>query len=222
LRRRVLAFPNAERLSRAVLGIVLPLALAFTLGVACFVLFTRVLVDIPTAQGPIPFKDVLLTVLAIAAIAISIFGAGVYRLLSQRIETNVSQVADKNLNVTFARLKIDNGFLYWTLYGLSYHVPLADRRHYLDRAIEETKEAYERVITTLDDKELRVEKAMISIRNNWAYFIYEKDSTFGSVSAAEKETARDCVAYITPRKTKYPDLPTAEILDTIQKVTSRF
>ena len=222
-------YTKLEVVWRTLIGITILSALVFALGIGCYWLFTIVVIDIPPAQGQVLFKDlfkdVLQTVLAIAAIGIAAFGAafgfGIYKLLSRQIEEKVVQTNEKNLNITFARLKIDTGLLYWNLYRLSQGQQKLGRLGFLEKAIEETKEAYERAITTLDDRELRVERIMMSVKNNWAFYIYEQDSNFGPVASADKEIALECLRYINARKTKFSDI-TVQTLDTIEKVAGQF
>lgn len=218
-------YTKLEVVWRIIIGITILSALVFALGIGCYWLFTLVVIDIPPAQGQIPFKDVfkdvLQLVLAIAAIAIAAFGFGIYKLISRQIEGKVAETNEKNLNIAFARLKIDNGLLYWNLYQLSSGRPNPVRLEYLGKAIGETKEAYERAITTLDDRELRVERIMMSVKNNWAFYIYVQDSNFGPVASADKEIALECLRYIKARKTEFSDI-TVETLDTIKKVADRF
>ena len=64
---------------------------------SCYLLYGLVKGEVPAGQGEVPFKDVLLTVLAIAGIGIAAFGVGAYALLSKKIEANVQSKTDRGL-----------------------------------------------------------------------------------------------------------------------------
>jgi len=197
------------------------LAVAFGLAMGSFLLYTKVLADAPTATGGVPFKDVLLTVLGIAAIFIGAFGLGAYRLLSYRIERSIVRRTDRSLWLADTRFSVNAGMLYYGIYRISEDSPQEVRRYYLGQAIEDTKRAYQVLQTRLDLTEWEVERLLTIINNNWAYFVLEMESAFRPVSPSEAETARACLDYLEERKTKFIDL-TEEIVDTIKKVASRF
>ncbi len=89
--------------------VVLPLALAFGTAMGCYVLYGLAMGEVPASQKEIPFKDVLLTVLAIAGIGFAVFGAGAYALLSNKIETNLQSKMDRGLWLARAQEVIDVG-----------------------------------------------------------------------------------------------------------------
>ena len=208
-----------------IMGVAVLSALVFALGIGSYYLFAITVVDIPPQQAQVPFKDVfkdvLQTVLVIATIVISAFGFGIYRLLSRQIEGKVAETNEKNLNIAFARLKVDASLTYWNLYRLAQGRRNPVKRSFLEMAIAETKDAYKTVIEKLDDREVRVERILINVNNNWAFFIYEQDCRFGPVPAADKVIALERLRYIEERKAKYSEM-TVDVLDTIEKVAGRF
>ena len=113
---------------RLLLDVALPAALSYGLGMGCYLLFTQVLSQSAPSGTTDQFKDVFQTVLAISAIAITAFGVGVYRLLSQEIEEKVARNTERNVWRANTRQKIDTGLLYWDLYQLSSGRPNPVRR----------------------------------------------------------------------------------------------
>lgn len=178
---------------------------------------------VKVVRDPQTFKDVLQMVLAVAGLAIAVFGAGAYRLLSQQIEEKVASSSEKRLRIANAIHKIDFGLVYWDFFRRSAYLAKPDRLAYLDRAVEWTRQAYEGEVAGLGDQEREVERLMLQIRNNWAYYIYEKDlwGGPGGVSEGEKRTALSFVGYVEERRVRHPDLA-FDLLDTIDRVRARF
>lgn len=211
---------------RLLFGIVFPLALAAVAIAGCYALYGWVVSEIPTGQREVPFKDVLTTVLAIAALGITAFGAGAYLLLSAKIEANVRTNTDKNLWLSRSQESVDIGFVYWNFYQMCAGAPMPTRSHYLQLAILDTKQAYRWLQDHMDVKERQAERMLTIAQNNWAFYIYEQDLyeqdlALTKVGQADKETALKCVEYLEQRTTKFPEL-TEELVDTIQEVAGRF
>ena len=157
-------------------------------------------------EREVPFEDVLLTVLAIAGIGIAAFGVGVYSLLSNKIETNVQSRTDRTIWLAWVKEAIDIGWLHWQLYILSKGKPLPVRRSFLVYAINETKEAVIRVHSQLNENERDVEKLLLLARNNWAYYIYELDSSVEKVDQSNRLIALECIEYLKKRVYKFQTL----------------
>ena len=206
---------------RLLLDVALPAALLYGLGMGCYLLFTQVLSQSAPSGTTDQFKDVFQTVLAISAIAITAFGAGVYRLLSLAIEGKVTRSTDQRLRIANIMHKVDSGLLYWRLFTHSADRPTSERLEYLDEAIDETRLAYEQEATRLDENDPEVERRVLNIRNNWAWYLYEKDVKLGGITPSERETALLCLDYIEKRKAKYSDYIT-ECLDTINEAGGHF
>ena len=167
------------------------------------------------------FKYVLLTVLTIAAIGIATFGTGAYRILSGRIEANLRSRADRNLWLARVKQTVDVGWLYWQLYLLSEDKPLCIRRSFLVQAIEETKGAIVWLHAHLDENEREVEQMLFVARNNWAYYIYQLDSSVENVDQANRLIALECISFLEQRISRFPEL-SVSATDTIKKVADHF
>ena len=206
---------------RQTLGILLILAVAFTLAMGCYALYAVVTGAFPAEHRPVPMYEVLSFVLAIAAIGIAAFGVGAYKLLAASIHAKVKAETDKSLWLAVVIQTVDSGFLYWNLYEMSAGQPLPVRRRFLAQAIHETHKAHDYIRANLSVKDLPVLRQSIMVRNNWAYFIYEKDRELDKASPDEKAIALACVEYLEQYKTDFPEM-TPNIIDTIEKVAGHF
>lgn len=200
---------------------VLPLAIAFAIAMGCFWLYSLVMGEAPSDGGEIPFKDVLLTVLAIAAIGIAVFGAGAYKLLSIAIESNVRERTDRNLWLGRVQQSVNTGWLYWHLSQIAKGRPLPERRFYLRQSIIETDIAITWIHSRLDESERDVEKMLLVALNNWAFYIYELDLLGERQDYAMKSIALDYIAFLEQRMSKFPEIAN-DLTDTIKKVAARF
>ena len=200
---------------------VLPLAIAFGIAMGCYMLYGVMRSEVPEIQREVPFKDVLLTVLTIAAIGIATFGTGAYRILSGRIEANLRSRADRNLWLARVKQTVGVGWLYWQLYLLSEDKPLCIRRSFLVQAIEETKGAIVWLHAHLDENEREVEQMLFVARNNWAYYIYQLDSSVENVDQANRLIALECISFLEQRISRFPELSVGAT-DTIKKVADHF
>ena len=188
-----------------------------------FLLYTEVLADGPDTSGKIPFQDVLLAVLAIGGVFISGFGVLAFQVLSRTIEAKIFRRSERNRRLAETRGWINTGMLYFELYRISSKRDPDDQedRQFLNRALIDTKNAYQLILENLDDRDWEVERLLTIIRNNWGYFILEVDSVFETVSATEIDEAVACLDYIEKRATKFPDIAD-EVVDTKNKVAGRF
>lgn len=200
---------------------VLPLAIAFAIAMGCFWLYSLVMGEVPQDTGEVPFKDVLLTVLAIAAIGITVFGAGTYKLLSIAIESNVHARADRNLWLGRVQQSVNTGWLYWHLSQITKGRPLPERRFYLRQSIIETDNAITWIHSHLDESERDVEKMLLVALNNWAFYIYELDLLGERQDCAMKSIALDYIASLEQKMSQFPEIAN-ELTDTIKKVATRF
>ena len=181
----------------------------------------RVFSNIPTeASSGGDFKDVLLTILAIAAIAITAFGFGAYRLLSQQLHDEIERSVESKFLRGLSYNRVSLGFVYWRLYE-NFRPDRTAAESYLDKAIEQTRSAYVRYAALLDTSDRAVDRLISDIRNNWAAYIVEKDSRFGPVEASDRAAALACAEHLTVRIANFP----AEAVgwqDTIEAVRNRF
>ena len=214
-------FGRASLCWRALIGIILPVAIIFGISMGCYWLFALTFGEIPVDGRKVPFKDVLITVLTIAGIGIAVFGAGAYQLLSSRIEAKIQARADRNLWLARVKQTVDMGWLYWQLYLFSEGKPQPTRRFFLIQAIDETKGAVVWLHSNLDESERDVEQILFVARNNWAYYIYELDSSIEKVDVANKLIAIECIAYLEQRMSRFPELAN-QAANTIEKVAAHF
>lgn len=221
---------RAIRIARRILyDLIIPLAVGFAL-VAVGMYF--VLQSMPLVQGVVMmtpsgqqvevvtdhqiFKDVLQTVLAVAALSIAAFGYGTYRILSSQIVSNVGRDTERRYQMTMAYTKLSFGYIYWLLYSDSDKV-----KHYLDTAIYETRRAFDEHIKGVYEDDPRFESLTCQIRNNLAYYISEKHFVFNSVNSVERGECLSYVAWLEPRIERYP-MYAYQYRDTIDNVRKRF
>ncbi len=171
------------------------------------------------------FKDVLQTVLAVAAIGIAAFGYGTYKIVSSQIEAKVRRRIETRYEMSLAHERTSLGFMNWMLYENSpKDSDMA--KGYLDEAIRHTRIAFEEHAIELDEKEHRAERLICDIRNNWAYYVSEKHymseryDVFISVSPREQEQFLSFVEWIEERIKNHPD-NASDYRDTIDAVRMR-
>lgn len=193
------------------------LAVVVGLVTGSFWLFTEVMADGPYTKGEIPFKDVLLVILSIAAVFISALGTLAFQVLSRSIEGKIFRRSERNRRLAETLGWINTGYQYYELYRISESISRGKGRDYLDRAISETREAYRVVVEELDEKEWQVERLLLNIRNNWAYFISERENVYEVKSKADAQILTVCLEYIESRSAKFPEF-TEEVMDTIDTV----
>lgn len=203
----------------AVLGIALPSGFLFGLGAGFYLLFTRVLLDNPEVAAGDPYKDVLQTVLAIAAIAISAFGIGVYAILSRTIESRVRGAIEFQYRIATAKGHLNLGMLCWQLYE-HHSDDQADRaKIYLEDAIIQAQIAYTDQVSRLDENDRVAQSLLCKLRNNWAYFISEKAVKYDA-DEYEKIAALAFVTYLKERIGRFPE-DDATFQHTIETVRER-
>ena len=116
-------------MERFLYGYLIPVAVAFLLlAVGMYFVLESIptLFDVvrgaPSIQQPdVPanqqvFKDVLQTVLAVAALAIAAFGYGTYKILSSQIESKVVENTETRYQESLAYQRVSFAFIYWLLY----------------------------------------------------------------------------------------------------------
>lgn len=102
------------------------------------------------------FKDTLIIVLTVAAIAIAVFGAVVYRVVSQRLERETGKQITNESKRWIVWLASLTGYKFWEM----------DK---IDQAIKLTEEAYE-YAKELDESKPGNQLLLGEIRNNLASY----------------------------------------------------
>ena len=220
-------------MERILYGYVLPCAVAFLLiavGIYFVLESIPTLLDIvrgtPVAQqseitaSQQVFKDVLQTVLAVAALAIAAFGYGAYKILSSQIEERVRRDTDLQYRLTMAYHKSSLAFIYWRLYE-NAEPKSQTAAIYLDVAIDHTRWAFDEHVVNLNQDYPEVERLICEIHNNLAYYISEKHVNFGHVSLEERAESLSFADWLEERIGKYPQRSYA-YQDTIATVRERF
>ena len=221
-------------MERFLYGYLIPFAMAFVLlavGIY-FVLETLpTLLDIArggaeTVQQPEivasqqVFKDVLQTVLAVAALSIAAFGYGTYRILSSQIEGRVRKGIEARYQKSLAYHRAALGYMNWILYkNAEQRSDIAEI--YLDEAIRHTRVAYDENAVNLDAIETEYEHLICQVRNNLAFFISEKHKEFGPLDATAKAECLSFVNWLEARIDNHP-ADAHEYRDTIDTVRQRF
>ena len=147
------------------------------------------------------FKDTLIIVLTVAAIAIAVFGAVVYRVVSQRLERETSKQITSESKRWIVWLASLTGKKFWEM----------DK---IDQAIKLTEEAYG-YAQELDEKELKNQQLIGEIRNNLASYYVKKGQK------AKAAIAQGFAAYIHNISHKFPK-QRAAWEDTYRKVFEAF
>lgn len=201
---------------RQLFAVILPLALAFGLAMGCYKLFGLLFEGFAAEPSQAVLYEVLTIVLAIAAIGIAALGLLAYRLIVSNVQLQVSKSTDTSLKLSRCAHKIDTGLVHWHLYQLSDGKPLPARRVCIEQAIKETRQAFEILSEAIDAEGKDKERLFMTIKNNWAYFIYEKALLCG-IEPFESRTALECLEYLECRVSLIPEL-SEEFMDTIEKV----
>ena len=222
---------------RVLYDVVIPLCVGFAL-VAVGMYF--VLQSVPLVQGAVImtssgqqvevvtnhqiFRDVLQTVLAVAALGLAAFGYGAYKLLSSQIEERVRNQTEARYQTTMAYHRVALGYVYWMLYKdpkTQCKTQCEIAEIYLDKAIAHTRSAYFEHVVSLDAKERNVEELICTIRNNWAYYVSEKHERFGTVETSERA---ECLSFVQWLESKIANHPSQayDYHDTICTVRDRF
>ena len=225
-------------MERFLYGYLIPFAMAFALlaiGIY-FVLETLpTLLDIArggaaTVQQPEivasqqVFKDVLQTVLAVAALSIAAFGYGTYRILSSQIEERVRKGIEGRYQTPLAHHRAELGYMNWMLYENSKQDSKIDKeiaKGYLDEAIRHTRIAFDEHALDLDEKDRTIERLVCDIRNNWAYYASEKHIEFGGISDHEQAQFLSFANWLEARSDNHSD-NASDYRDTIDTVRERF
>ena len=218
---------------RLLYDLIVPLSVGFVL-VAIGMYF--VLLSVPLVQGTVMmtpsgqqlevvtdhqiFRDVLQTVLAVAAIGITAFGVGAYRLLSSQIGNKVRKRIEARYLKSLAYHRAALGYMNWILYENSKPQPDI-AKIYLDEAIRHTRVAYDENAVNLDARETEYEHLICQVRNNLAFFISEKHIEFGPLDATVKA---ECLSFANWLEARIDNHPTDahEYRDTIDTVMQCF
>ena len=145
------------------------------------------------------FKDTLIIVLTVTAIAIAVFGAVVYRVVSQRLKRETGKQITNESKRWIVWLASLIGYKFWEM----------DK---IDQAIKLTEEAYG-YAQELDEKELKNQQLIGEIRNNLASYYVE--------TRQKADIAPGFAAYIHNISHKFPK-QRAAWEDTYRKVFEAF
>lgn len=173
-----------------------------------------------TAADQQVFKDVLQTVLAIAALAIAAFGYGTYKILSSQIEERVRRNTDIQYRLTMAYHRTSFAFVFWRLYE-DAEKQSTTANVYLDVAIDHTRRALDDHVVDMNQDDPEVEQLICEIRNNLAYYISEKHRYFGHIAPEERAECLGFVDWLEGRVNRYPQRA-LDYRDTIDTVRRRF
>ncbi len=220
-------------MARILYGYLIPFAVAFLLvAVGMYFVLESVplLLDIgrgeTVAQQPEiaadqqVFKDVLQTVLAVAALAIAAFGYGTYKILSSQIEERVRRNMDSQYRLTMAYHRTSYAFVFWRLYE-DAEKQSTTANVYLDVAIDHTRRALDDHAIDMNQDDPEVEQLICEIRNNLAYYISEKHRCFGPIAPEERAECLGFVDWLEGRVNRYPQR-SLDYRDTIDTVRRRF
>ena len=219
-------------MNRFLYGCLMPLAVAFLLvavGLHFVAESVPLLLDImrgaPAVQQPEiaadqqVFKDVLQTVLAVAALAIAAFGYGTYKILSSQIEDKVIASTESRYQKSLGYQRAALGYANWILYKNSIKQPKS-ARSYLDEAIRHTRIAFYENAAKLNSEETEYEHMVCQIRNNLAFFMSEKHIKFGPLNDAESAECMSLANWLEIRIDSHPPM-SSDYRDTIDHVRRR-
>ena len=161
------------------------------------------------------FKDILQTVLAIASIVIAAIAVGIYKILSRQLEIEVTKKVEIRYREAISQLRRGIGFSFWKNfkhYNQIGHPAIADE--YIALAIDAAKYAGE----GLKEGDSDTEPLLCDIRNDWAWYIYEKNART-PVNNADRALALNFVDYLEKRLGNYPTKATLfqDTIDTVRK-----
>ena len=182
-----------------VLSIVLSIVVILLIGLFIGYLLWGPAWEVPQEFKYDIFKDTLIIVLTVAAIAIAVLGAAVYGIVSQKLERETGQrIADESKR-SIVWLASLTGYKFWEM----------DK---IDQAIKLTEEAHG-YAQELDEKELKNQQLIGEIRNNLASYYAE--------NRQEADIAQGFAAYIHSISHKFPE-QRAAWEDTYRKVFEAF
>ena len=220
-------------MDRFLYGYVLPFAVAFLLlAVGMYFVLESIptLFDIvrgaPSVQQPEiavdqqVFKDVLQTVLAVAALAIAAFGYGTYKILSSQIEAKVRKDTERRYQLTTAYHRVSLAYVYWLLYQTA-NERAETARVYLDTAINHTRRTYDDHVSGSNRSDAEFETLACQIVNNLAYYVSEQHYKFGNVDLRKQAECLSFVDWLEERINNHPAYA-LDYLDTVETVRKRF
>lgn len=166
------------------------------------------------------FKDVLQTVLAVAALSMAAFGYGAYKILSSQIGERVRKDTEERYQMTTAYHRVSLAYVYWLLYETSAE-KTKTAKLYLHTAINHTRRTYDDHVSGSNRTDAEFETLACQIVNNLAYYISEEHRRFNSVDARQRAECLSFVDWLEERINNHPTYA-HDYLDTIQKVRKRF
>ena len=218
---------------RFLYGYLIPVAVAFLLlavGVYFALESVPLLLDIARGEtvvqqpeiavGQQLFKDVLQTVLAVAALAIAAFGYGTYKILSSQIEEKVWKDTERRYQLTTAYHRVSLAYVYWLLYQTTDE-RTESARIYLNAAINHTRRTYNDHVSGSNRHDAEFETLACQIVNNLAYYVSEEHHKFGSVELRKRAECLSFVAWLEERINNHPAYA-HDYLDTVETVRRRF
>jgi hypothetical protein len=164
------------------------------------------------------FKDILQTVLTVASIVIAAVAVGIYKILSRQLEIEVTKRVEARYHEGISQLRRGIAFSFWHSFK-NYHQigqpTIADE--YIALAIAGLHYAAEGI----QEDDPNTEPLLCDIRNDWAWYIYEKDAR-APVSTGDKALALYFVDWLEKRLGKVPPINVARFQDTINTVRKHF
>ena len=220
-------------MDRFLYGYLIPVAVAFLLlavGMYFVIESIPTLFDIvrgsPIVQQPETavdrqiFKDVLQTVLAVAALAIAAFGYGTYKILSAQIEEKVWKDTERRYQLTTAYHRVSLAYVYWLLYQTADE-RTESARIYLNAAINHTRRTYNDHVSGSNRRDAEFETLACQIVNNLAYYVSEEHHKFGSVERRKRAECLSFMDWLEERINNHPAYA-HDYLDTVETVRKRF
>ena len=124
-------------------------------------------------------RDVIIIILAIGAILTTLLGL-ILKIYDEKIKESTANNLKSMIKEEESKIK-DNynnirAMIHANVYAMDFwrDYKATGKIEYLDRAIERTRVAYDKYASKLDKKETENGELIYWIKNNWAYYLAEK------------------------------------------------
>lgn len=138
------------------------------------------------------FKDVFFANLAIGSLFIALLGVLVYKFVEKRLYEETKLSTDKITSSIYANLYNQISFLHWVNYEKERNTK------YLDKAILFVSAGFFRYEKYFDEKDLKSLELVCAIKNNWGYYLAEKQRE------QDREIALNCAEFLKKHSHKFP------------------